>query len=203
MSRKLKPEMHSIESLADIPAFENEQDEALYWSTHTLSEKLLANMQPLNEEAAPRPRKTHAISLRIDEGLLARLQALADTSHRPYQSLLKQFLLERVELEESKLQAATAAARQNELLTSLLGKGLNDGEIPVITQFAHLPDAQAASRFRLITIFQNCGVDPTDAIQRLAERVDDLAEDVAHLSESRQMTDSSRHTPHAGTSEVG
>jgi hypothetical protein len=57
-------------------------------------------MRTPTDEEAPRPRHTRAISLRIDEGLLERLQALADKTQRPYQSLLKDYLRDRVEQEE-------------------------------------------------------------------------------------------------------
>jgi hypothetical protein len=106
------PALHLVDDLADIPVFTSEEEEATYWSTHMLSEQLLKQMQPLSEDDAPRPRKSRAISIRVDEALLERLQALADKAHRPYQSLLKQFLSERVELEESKAQQAAAVAHQ-------------------------------------------------------------------------------------------
>lgn len=190
MARKRHPELQVIEDLADIPVFTSEEEEAAYWGTHTLSEKLLKQMQPLSDDDAPRPRKSRAISLRIDEGSLERLQALADQAHRPYQSLLKQFLLERIELEESKAQKAAAVARQNELLHTILHGNINDVEIPVRTQFPHLPDAPAtlsfsgalteANRARMMTGIRASGVDPSQAIERLARKVADyLAEDDA------------------------
>ncbi|MGH2345813.1 MAG: CopG family antitoxin [Chloroflexota bacterium] len=103
--------------MADIPAFDNEEEEAGYWATHQLSPALLKNMRSPTNEEAPRPRRTRAISLRVDEGLLERIQALAAEARRPYQSLLKDYLAERVELEERGLQARPTPLRQIEPCT--------------------------------------------------------------------------------------
>jgi CopG antitoxin of type II toxin-antitoxin system len=188
MARKQHPTLEVIEDLADIPVFTSEAEEAAYWGTHTLSEQLLTQMRPLSEADAPRPRKSRATSIRMDEGLLERLQALADQAHRPYQSLLKQFLAERIELEESKAQQAAAVAHQNELLQTILYGNLSDVEIPVKAQFPHLPAATAtlsfsgtlteANRARVMSTIKSAGVDPTQALEQLARRVADiLAED--------------------------
>lgn len=70
MARKLHSEVQVVDDLDDIPVFSSEAEEAAYWGTHALSEKLLESMHALSDEDAPRPRKSRAISLRIDEGLL-------------------------------------------------------------------------------------------------------------------------------------
>jgi len=106
MSRMTTPELLIVDGPADIPDFATEQEEADFWMTHRLSDRLLDGLRPPTDEEAPRPRRSRAVSLRIDEGLLERLQVLAAQAQRPYQSLLKQFLIERVELEENKAQAA-------------------------------------------------------------------------------------------------
>jgi predicted DNA binding CopG/RHH family protein len=100
MARKGGQTPATIDDLADIPAFDTEEEEATYWATHQLSPALLAGMRSPTAEEAPRPNRTRAISIRVDEGLLERLQALAAKGHRPYQSLLKDYLAERVEFEE-------------------------------------------------------------------------------------------------------
>jgi predicted DNA binding CopG/RHH family protein len=105
MARKEGLTPATIDDLTDIPAFDTEEEEATYWATHQLSPALLASMRSPTEEEAPRPRRTRAISLRVDEGLLERIQVLAAKARRPYQSLLKDYLAERVELEEHRLSA--------------------------------------------------------------------------------------------------
>lgn len=114
MARKGRHISATIDDLADIPAFDNEAEEADYWATHQLSPALLQGMRSPTNEEAPRPRRTRAISLRVDEGLLERIQALAAKAGRPYQSLLKDYLAERVELEERRLLAGPIPARQIE-----------------------------------------------------------------------------------------
>jgi hypothetical protein len=197
MARKQQPSLAVVEELADIPVFTSEAEEAAYWGTHTLSEQLLKQMQPLSEDDAPRPRKSRAISIRIDEGLLERLQTLADQAHRPYQSLLKQFLSERIELEESKAQTTTAVARESEILHTMLGSDLTEADIVALARLCIFPD-WLPSLYHLDT------VDPAKlaqwAITRckpwtdnpfrlfigLDKKVDDLTEAVARLSADKE-----------------
>jgi len=114
MARKGRHISATIDDLADIPVFDNEAEEADYWATHQLSPALLEGMRSPTNEEAPRPRRTRAISLRVDEGLLERIQALAARARRPYQSLLKDYLAERVELEERGLPVRPTPTRQLE-----------------------------------------------------------------------------------------
>ncbi|HZS86936.1 MAG TPA: CopG family antitoxin [Chloroflexota bacterium] len=106
--------LHVINDLADIPAFHDEAEEAAFWRVHRLSDALLAQMQPLGDDVAPRARATKSVTLRIDPGLLARIQALAQQRRVPYQRLLKQLLEERLQEVEVGDQpgapAATSAA---------------------------------------------------------------------------------------------
>ena len=90
-----------IDDFADIPPFRDEREEAAFWGTHRLSDALLDQMQPLGADVAPLARATTSITVRIDQALLARLQALARQRQMPYQRLLKQFIQERLQQEEA------------------------------------------------------------------------------------------------------
>ncbi len=45
-----------VESVADIPRFANEDEEAEFWSTHSFGEGILNQMGPL-DDVLPPPRK--------------------------------------------------------------------------------------------------------------------------------------------------
>jgi predicted DNA-binding protein len=107
MAGKQRQQLAVVVCFADLPDFPDEEAEATFWDTHTLSPALLESMHPPTEDEAPIPaHRTRAISIRMDEGILERLQALAEVSGRRYQSLLKKFVAERIELEERKAKEA-------------------------------------------------------------------------------------------------
>jgi CopG antitoxin of type II toxin-antitoxin system len=91
----------TIHSLEDIPSFASEDEEAAFWSTHELSEELLANMGPIDDKVLPPPR-TRPVSLRFDEYTLERARALARKRHIGYQTLMKEFITERLYEEEKR-----------------------------------------------------------------------------------------------------
>jgi hypothetical protein len=88
----------------EVPPFETEREEADFWGTHALGPALLDapgagdfdNLLP-----PPRPRTT-PISFRFDERTVARLKALARRRHTGYQTLAKEFVLERLYEEEKR-----------------------------------------------------------------------------------------------------
>jgi len=84
--------------LKKIPKFKSEKEEFGFWSTHDSTEYidyskakgvLLPNLKP----------SSRTISLRLPESLIKHLKVLANKKDIPYQSLLKMFLIERVEEE--------------------------------------------------------------------------------------------------------
>lgn len=85
----------------DIPTFASEAEEARFWSEHELGDEMLERMQPLGDDVLPPPRaQTRPVSVRFDEEMLQRLRALAVRRGKRYQTLLKQFVLERLYEEE-------------------------------------------------------------------------------------------------------
>ncbi len=101
MTNTNQPGMTTITSFAEVPTFTSEADEAAFWATHELSDALLAQMDEVSEEVLPRPR-TKPIPVRFDQDTLRRLKVLAAKRHKGYQTLLKEFVVERLYEEEKR-----------------------------------------------------------------------------------------------------
>src|SRR3712207_1426258 len=94
-------ELREINSPEEIPEFSSEAEEAEYWSRHALGEGLLERMAPLPEAELPPSRpSTRSVVVRLDQDALRRLKALAEKQHKGYQTLLKEFVLQRLYEEE-------------------------------------------------------------------------------------------------------
>src|SRR5690606_28336780 len=93
-------ELPEVESWDDVPEFETEAEEAEFWSTHGFGTGTLNEIED-DDLPPPRPR-TKPISLRLDENTLSRLKAVAKTKHKGYQTLLKEFVIERLYEEEKR-----------------------------------------------------------------------------------------------------
>ena len=78
----------------EIPLFLSEQEEAKYWLTHRLDAKLMEQ-----SIAGADQSESTSISLRMDPRMLARLKRLARSRYLNYQSMIKQWLSERLEAE--------------------------------------------------------------------------------------------------------
>ncbi len=97
--KKLK----EIQSLEEIPDFTSEAEEAEFWATHSLGERLLDQMEPVPEDELPPSRPpTKPIAIRFDEDVLRRLKSLAKVKHKGYQTMLKEFVIERLYEEEKR-----------------------------------------------------------------------------------------------------
>ncbi|MGH3086678.1 MAG: CopG family antitoxin [Rubrobacteraceae bacterium] len=95
--------LKEVNSLEEIPEFESEAEEAEFWSTHSFGDGLLDEMKPIPEGELPPPRSPgNPVSIRLDADLLNRLKALAAARGIGYQSLLEQFIAERVCDEEKR-----------------------------------------------------------------------------------------------------
>jgi len=98
-----KKDLEEVNSPEEIPEFENEKEEAEFWSTHSFGEGFLERMGPIPEGVLPASRpRTKPISLRFDEDVLRRSKALAKSKHKGYQTMLKEFVLERLYEEEKR-----------------------------------------------------------------------------------------------------
>ena len=98
-----KEKLKEVKSPKEIPEFRDEAEEAKFWATHELGGELLEQMGPVPEGDLPPPRsRTRPVSIRFDEDLLRRIKALARKKGKGYQTLLKEFVLERLYEEEKR-----------------------------------------------------------------------------------------------------
>ena len=103
MSEQTKQEMEVVERLEDIPAFATEEEEHRYWATHTLSKALLNQMGPVEDGFLPPPRPhTKPVPIRFSDDIIQRAKVLAARRHIGYQTLLKEFVIERLYEEEKR-----------------------------------------------------------------------------------------------------
>src|SRR5215216_4618138 len=95
MNREKKP----IDSPRDIPAGLSDEERMAFLEEHGVSEYFLQNVKEASEEERPRPR-TKPVNIRFDDFTLRRLKGLADSRNVGYQTLLKEFVTERLYEEE-------------------------------------------------------------------------------------------------------
>jgi len=81
-----------------IPKFKNEDKEHEFWATHSALDYL--DVSRAEKITLPHLKPSvKTISIRLPEMMLAELKMLANKRDVPYQSLLKMFLAERIEVE--------------------------------------------------------------------------------------------------------
>lgn len=99
-----------IKSWDEVPSFASEREEQEWWDGHTLSEEMLETFEPRSErdllppprgETVTRPRKA-PVSVRMEKDLVNRLRALAAVKGIGYQTLMRQFVADRVYEEEKR-----------------------------------------------------------------------------------------------------
>ena len=90
--------MNIITRWTDIPDFDDEAAEARFWENHELDGRLMASSV---HEADSRESTT--ITLRFDPRMLSRIKRIARSRFLNYQSMMKQWLAERLEEEMRKL----------------------------------------------------------------------------------------------------
>lgn len=89
--------MKTIERWSQIPEFEGEAEEAAFWAGHSLDPRLMnATIQRQTV------RESTTITLRFDPQMLSRIKRLARHRYLNYQSMIKQWLAERLEEEVGK-----------------------------------------------------------------------------------------------------
>jgi predicted DNA binding CopG/RHH family protein len=86
--------MKVLSSWSEIPKFESEEDEAVFW-TDTRLEVRLMNASILKSDT----RESTTITLRFDPRMLQRIKRIARSRYLNYQSMIKQWLSERLEKE--------------------------------------------------------------------------------------------------------
>jgi predicted DNA binding CopG/RHH family protein len=98
--------MNAISSWDEVPLFDREEAEAAFWADNRVDVRLMESSVAVGTELAD----STTITLRIDPRMLARIKRLARSRYLNYQSMIKQWLSERMEQEtrEQKLGARSA-----------------------------------------------------------------------------------------------
>lgn len=87
--------MAEITSWEEVPLFDSEEAEAAFWSTNKVAVRLMETSVAAASEAT----ESVTITLRMDPRMLARIKRIARERYLNYQSMLKQWLSERMEHE--------------------------------------------------------------------------------------------------------
>jgi predicted DNA binding CopG/RHH family protein len=87
--------LESITSWEDVPLFYGEQVEAAYWLEHQVDLRLMEGAASAMSEGS----ESVTITLRMDPRMLARIKRMARSRYLNYQSMIKQWLSERMEKE--------------------------------------------------------------------------------------------------------
>lgn len=99
----------TVQSWDQIPEFDDEEEEAEFWAGHTLEPRLMnASLH------RPSVRESTTITLRFDPQMLSRIKRIARARYLNYQSMMKQWLSERLESEVAQQSANASASGAND-----------------------------------------------------------------------------------------
>ncbi|MSU84419.1 MAG: hypothetical protein EXS21_04800 [Pedosphaera sp.] len=87
--------LQTIQSWDDVPLFDSEQAEADFWAENQVDARLME----LSATASSEQSESITITLRMDPRMLSRIKRLARSRFLNYQSMIKQWLSERMEKE--------------------------------------------------------------------------------------------------------
>ena len=87
--------MRTIANWEEVPIFDSEESEADFWSENRPDLRLMETAVSGSTEVS----ESVTITLRIDPRMLARIKRLARSRYLNYQSMIKQWLSERMEQE--------------------------------------------------------------------------------------------------------
>jgi len=87
--------MNTITSWEEVPLFDNESAEAAYWAENRVDLRLMETAVAASSELSD----SVTITLRMDPRMLSRIKRVARSRYLNYQSMIKQWLSERMELE--------------------------------------------------------------------------------------------------------
>lgn len=87
--------MNSITHWDEIPLFDREEAEAAYWAENRIDIRLMESSVAAGAELSD----SVTITLRMDPRMLARIKRVARSRYLNYQSMIKQWLSERMEQE--------------------------------------------------------------------------------------------------------
>jgi predicted DNA binding CopG/RHH family protein len=87
--------MNTISSWDDVPLFDSEEGEAAFWAENRPDLRLMESAVAAGSELS----ESVTITLRMDPRMLARIKRLARSRYLNYQSMMKQWISERMENE--------------------------------------------------------------------------------------------------------
>jgi predicted DNA binding CopG/RHH family protein len=87
--------MRAIANWEEVPIFDSEAAEGQFWSEHRPDLRLMESAVASSAEVS----ESVTITLRMDPRMLARIKRLARSRYLNYQSMIKQWLSERMENE--------------------------------------------------------------------------------------------------------
>ncbi len=93
-----------VDNFDNVPDFATEAEEAHYWATHELGDNILDRMEAMPEEGilSTADTRTRPVVVRLDEDTLQRINMLAARRQIGYQTLLEEFVAERLSEEEKR-----------------------------------------------------------------------------------------------------
>ena len=89
------PPVRGVTNWEDVPIFDSEEAEAAYWMENSVAFRLMES----SLAASPEGTESVSITLRMDPRMLARIKRIARERYLNYQSMMKQWLSERMEHE--------------------------------------------------------------------------------------------------------
>ena len=92
---KAADKMNAIATWDDVPIFDSEEAEASFWSENRVDMRLMERSVASSSQESD----SVSITLRVDPRMLARIKRLARSRYLNYQSMIKQWLSERMEQE--------------------------------------------------------------------------------------------------------
>jgi predicted DNA binding CopG/RHH family protein len=105
--------MNAIANWEEVPLFDREEAEAAYWAETRVEVRLMESSVAAGSELSD----SITITLRMDPRMLARIKRLARSRYLNYQSMIKQWLSERMEQEmrdsQINLRSQSGARAQN------------------------------------------------------------------------------------------
>ncbi len=87
--------MNAISNWEDVPLFDREEAEAAFWADNRIEVRLMERSVVAASEMAD----SVSITLRMDPRMLTRIKRMARSRFLNYQSMMKQWLSERMEQE--------------------------------------------------------------------------------------------------------
>lgn len=87
--------MNIVSQWDEVPLFDSEESEAVFW----LESQVDLRLMDASVANSPEGSESVTISLRIDPRMLSRIKRLARSRYINYQSMIKQWLSERMEQE--------------------------------------------------------------------------------------------------------